>query len=105
MENDKKIRDPQTAKIAMDLHLAKFNYFMAKSDWKSAVGELQHALNAVVEILDHANRTLKKVAERYQQNKGITSTPKVESTLKTEKISEDTVLIEYPGNKIVLKKI
>jgi len=58
-----------------------------------------------VEILDHANKTLKKIADRYQQNKGITNIPKVESTLKTEKLSEDTVLIEYPGNKIVLKKI
>ena len=57
MENEQKLRDPQTSKIAMDLHLAKFNYFMAKKDWKSAVMELQQALNAVIEILDHANKT------------------------------------------------
>jgi len=48
MEDGQKMRDPQTSKIAMELHLAKFNYYMAKQDWKSAVTELQHALNAVI---------------------------------------------------------
>ncbi len=110
MEDDHKMRDPQTCKIAMDLHLAKFNYFMAKKDWKAAVGELQLALNAVIEILDNANKTLKKIAERYQQGKIETKMntmthTKVEGSIKTEKISEDTVLVEYPGDKIVLKKI
>lgn len=114
MENEQKLRDPQTSKIAMDLHLAKFNYFMAKKDWKSAVMELQQALNAVIEILDHANKTLRKISEKYQQNKPeITSAAKTETTpetkiegsLKTERISDDTVLVEYPGNKIVLKRI
>ncbi len=111
MENQQqKIRDAQTSKIAMDLHLAKFNYFMAKKDWKSAVMELQQALNAVIEILDHANKTLRKLTERYQQNKpeikAETKTEtKFEGSIKTERISEDTVLVEYPGDKIVLRKI
>jgi len=108
MEDSHKIRDPQSAKIAMDLHLAKFNYFMAKKNWKSAVTELQHALNAVIEILDHANRTLKKIAERYRQNQDISKVEGgvgIEGAIKTEKISEDTLLIEYPGDKIVLKKV
>lgn len=110
MDNEHKVRDPQTSKIAMDLHLAKFNYFMAKKDWKSAVVELQQALNAVIEILDHANKTLRKVAEKYQQTKVETTTAvknetKIEGSIRTERISEDTVLVEYPGDKIVLKKI
>lgn len=106
MENQQKIRDAQTSKIAMDLHLAKFNYFMAKKDWKSAVMELQQALNAVIEILDHANKTLRKLTDKYQQNKPETKTEtKFEGSIKTERISEDTVLVEYPGDKIVLKKI
>lgn len=108
MEDEQKMRDPQSCKIAMDLHLAKFNYFMAKKDWKSAVTELQHALNAVIEILDHANRTLKKIAERYQQSQNVPKVEgraKIEGSIKTEKVSEDTLLIEYPGDKIVLKKV
>lgn len=110
MDNEYKIRDPQTLKIAMDLHLAKFNYFMTKKDWKSAVVELQQALNAVIEILDHANKTLRKVAEKYQQGKVETTTElnnatKIEGSIRTERISVDTVLVEYPGDKIVLKKI
>ncbi len=110
MEDDQKMRDPQTCKIAMDLHLAKFNYFMAKKDWKAAVAELQLTLNAVIEILDTANKTLKKIAERYQQGR-IGTTPaakadaKVEGSIKTEKISEDTVLVEYPGDKLVLRRM
>ena len=32
MEDGQKMRDPQTSKIAMELHLAKFNYYMAKQD-------------------------------------------------------------------------
>ena len=102
MEDDSKMRDPQACKIAMDLHLAKFNYFMAKKDWKSATTELQYALNSVIEILDNANKTLKKIADRYQQNRAVV---KVEGSIKTEKISDDTVLVEYPGDKIVLKKV
>ena len=102
MEDNQKIRDPQTSKVAMDLHLAKFNYFMAKKDWKAAVAELQHALNAVIEILEHANRTLKKIAEKHQQEK---NEIKIEGSIKTEKISEDTVLVEYPGDRIILKKV
>lgn len=108
MEDEQKMRDPQSCKIAMDLHLAKFNYFMAKKDWKSAVTELQHALNAVIEILDHANRTLKKIAERYQQSQNVPKVEggaKIEGSIKTEKVSEDTLLIQYPGDKIVLKKV
>lgn len=113
MENEQKLRDPQTSKIAMDLHLAKFNYFMAKKDWKSAVMELQQALNAVIEILDHANKTLRKISEKYQQTKPVATTEptetsaitKIEGSIRTERISDDTVLVEYPGNKIVLKKI
>lgn len=110
MENEQKLRDPQTSKIAMDLHLAKFNYFMAKKDWKSAVMELQQALNAVIEILDHANKTLRKISEKYQPNKPVVTTEtsavtKIEGSIRTERISDDTVLVEYPGNKIVLKKI
>ena len=103
MDDEQKIRDPQTSKIAMELHLAKFNYYMAKRDWKSAVIELQHALNAVIEILDHANKTLKKIVERYHPQ-----TPKVEKkiagSLRSERISEDTVLVEYPGERMVLRK-
>ena len=103
MDDEQKIRDPQTSKIAMELHLAKFNYYMAKQDWKSAVIELQHALNAVIEILDHANKTLKKIVERYHPQ-----TPKVEKkiagSLRSERISEDTVLVEYPGERMVLRK-
>lgn len=102
MENDHRMRNPQTSKVAMDLHLAKFNYFMAKKDWKAAVIELQHALNAVIEILDHANKTLKKVAERQQHER---NSLKVEGSIMTEKISEDTVLVEYPGDKMVLKRV
>lgn len=108
MEDEQKMRDPQSCKIAMDLHLAKFNYFMAKKDWKSAVTELQHALNAVIEILDHANRTLQKIAGRYQQGSHVVKAgvrAKIEGSIKTEKVSEDTLLIEYPGDKIVLKKV
>ena len=30
---------------------------------------------------------------------------KIEGSIRTERISDDTVLVEYPGNKIVLKKI
>lgn len=108
MEDERKMRDPQSCKIAMDLHLAKFNYFVAKKDWKSAVTELQHALNAVIDILDHANRTLKKIAERYQQSANVVKAEgrtKIEGSIKTEKVSEDTLLIEYPGDKIVLKKV
>ncbi len=104
MEDYQNMRDPQTCKIAMDLHIAKFNYYMAKRDWKAAVIELQHALNAVIEILDHANKTLKRIAERYQHHQGMTQ-PKIEGGIKTEKITDDTVLIEYPGDKIVLKKV
>lgn len=104
MEDNEKIRDPQTCKIAMDLHIAKFNYYMAKRDWKAAVMELQHALNAVIEILDHANKTLKHIADRYQHYQG-RSEKRIAGSLKTEKISNDTMLIEYPGDKIVLKKI
>ncbi len=102
MEDEPKMRDPQACKIAMDLHLAKFNYFMAKKDWKAATIELQHALNAVIEILDSANKTLKRIADRYQPNQGVV---RVAGSIKTEKISEDTVLVEYPGDKIVLKKV
>lgn len=102
MENEPKMRDPHACKIAMDLHLAKFNYFMTKKDWKAATIELQHALNAVIEILDSANKTLKRIADRYQPNQGVV---RVAGSIKTEKISEDTVLVEYPGDKIVLKKV
>lgn len=102
MEDNQKMRDPKACKIAMDLHLAKFNYFMAKRDWKAAVMELQHALNSVIEILDHANKTLRKIADRYQQGKSETM---IEGSIKTEKISDDTVLIEYPGDRVVLRKI
>ncbi len=102
MDDGQKMRDPQTSKIAMELHLAKFNYYMAKQDWKSAVTELQHALNAVIDILDHANKTLKKVMGKHQQPaKGST---KIDGAVRSEKISDDMVLIEYPGDKIVLKK-
>lgn len=103
MEDNQKMRDPQSCKIAMDLHLAKFNYFMAKKDWKAAVIELQHALNAVIEILDHANGILKKIAAKHPQRQS--NIVKVEGSIKTEKVSDDTVLIEYPGDKIVLKKV
>lgn len=102
MEDDPRMLDPKACKIAIDLHLAKFNYFMAKKDWKAATTELQYALNAVIEILDNANRTLKKIADRYQQDRGVV---RVEGSIKTEKISDDTVLVEYPGDKIVLKKV
>ncbi|OGW44301.1 MAG: hypothetical protein A2132_01530 [Nitrospirae bacterium RBG_16_43_11] len=101
MEDGQKMRDPQTSKIAMELHLAKFNYYMARQDWKSAVTELQHALNAVIDILDHANKTLKKVVERYQPVK---TEAKIEGAVRSEKLSDDMILIEYPGDKIVLKR-
>ena len=101
MEDGQKMRDPQTSKIAMELHLAKFNYYMARQDWKSAVAELQHALNAVIDILDHANKTLKKVVEKYQPVK---AEAKIEGAVRSERISDDMLLIEYPGDKIVLKK-
>lgn len=101
MEDENKMRDPQTSKIAMELHLAKFNYYMAKQDWKSAVNELQHALNAVIEILEHANKTLKKVVEKYQPAK---IENKIEGAVRSEKISDDMVLIEYPGDKVVIRK-
>ena len=102
MEDGEKMRDPQAYKIAMDLHLAKFNFYMAKKDWKSAVGELQMALNAVVEILDSANKTLRNIADRYQQHKKVF---KVEGSLKTEQIAENMLLVEYPGEKVVLRRI
>ncbi|MCC7202126.1 MAG: hypothetical protein IT393_05595 [Nitrospirae bacterium] len=101
MDDGHKMRDPQTSKIAMELHLAKFNYYMARQDWKSAVAELQHALNAVIDILDHANKTLKKVVGKYQPVKAET---KIEGAVRSEKISDDMLLIEYPGDKIVLRK-
>ncbi len=101
MEDGQKMRDPKTSKIAMELHLAKFNYYMARQDWRSAVTELQHALNAVIDILDHANKTLKKVVEKYQPVKGEV---KIEGAVKSERISDDMVLIEYPGDKLVIKK-
>lgn len=101
MDDGHKMRDPQTSKIAMELHLAKFNYYMARQDWKSAVTELQHALNAVIDILDHANKTLKKVVGKYQPVK---AEAKIEGAVRSERISDDMVLIEYPGDKIVLKK-
>lgn len=104
MEEKKNTRDPRACKAIMDLHLAKFNYYMAKKDWKAAITELQHALNAVIDILEHANKTLKKVAERYQHNKD-KGLMKIRGSVRTERLSEDTVLIEYPGNKIVLKKV
>jgi len=97
----KKTRNPEAAKAIMDLHLAKFNYYMSKKDWKSAVIELQLALNAVIDILEYANNTLKKVAKRYEE-----ASKKIQKrSIKTEKLTEDTIIIQYPGDKIVLKKI
>lgn len=98
----KKTRNPEAAKAIMDLHLAKFNYYMSKKDWKSAVIELQLALNAVIDILEYANSTLKKVAERYQETSRRINKKR---SIKTEKLSNDTIVVQYPGNKIVLKKI
>jgi hypothetical protein len=86
----------QSSRVAIQLHLAKFQHFKGKGQWKEAMGELNRSLDAILESLENTRKVLRTVNQKFRERN--------KNPIKKERLSPELVLVEYSDGKCTLLK-
>ncbi|MBI4714984.1 MAG: hypothetical protein HY760_03440 [Nitrospirae bacterium] len=100
MNSDQTQKDVQSSRVAIQLHLARFQHFKGLGQWKEAMMELNRSLDAILTTLENTRQMLKNVNKRFEK-KPSAEAEKESAPIreKRERIASDAVFVQYPDGR------